>query len=226
MKKDLTELILVVDRSSSMGDVRSTTISGLKEFLNTQKQLPGEALLTYITFSSDYTIELAGKNVKDVSDTIFDSYVPSGMTALLDAIGVSIDSVGKRLASTNEDERPEKVMVIILTDGEENSSKEYSAKSIKEKVKHQEENYKWEFLFLGAGIDAIAGGKSMNMTKSVNLNKAQMRGNMSKTTLYSASYRTSNLGVVGNDFQTRSVDMFDLSDGDVQKELQTLTTKK
>ena len=226
MKKDLTELILVVDRSSSMSDARMITVSGLKEFLNTQKQLPGEALLSYITFSSDYKVELAGKNIKDVSDSIFDSYIPAGMTALLDAVGVSIDSVGKRLADMPEEERPEKVMMIILTDGEENSSREYKLDQIKEKVKHQETNYKWEFLFLGADIDAISAGSSISMSKSVKLNKFDMVANMSKATAYSGSFRGSDLSDVKSKFNTMSTNYFSLSDDDVKTEIENLKNDK
>jgi len=226
MKKNLTELILVVDRSSSMSDVRLSTVSALKEYLNTQKQLPGEALLTYITFSSDYKVELEGKNIKEVNDNIFDTYVASGMTALLDAIGVAIDSVGKRFADMEESKRPEKVMMIILTDGEENSSKEYKLMQIKDKVKHQESVYKWEFLFLGADIDAISSGSSISMSKSVSLNKHDMMTNMSKATLYSGSFRGADLKDSSNKFSTISTNYFNFSEAELKSEIENLKDGK
>lgn len=226
MKKDLTQLILVVDKSSSMSSARMTTISGLKEFVDTQKQLPGEALLTYITFSTDYKVEFENKNLQDVDISIFDEYRTTGCTALLDAIGIAIDSVGNRLYEMEESNRPEKVMMIILTDGEENSSKEYKINQIKEKVKHQESVYKWEFLFLGADIDAISAGSSINMSKSVKVNKFDMGANLKKASVYTGSYRGSDINDSASLFNTVSTEFFSYSDDQLNTEVENLKNAK
>jgi len=223
MKKGLTEIILVVDRSSSMHDVRMTTINGLKEFLKEQKSLPGNVRLTYITFSSDYKVEFQSTDIQTINSEIFDSYVPSGMTALLDAIGIAIDSTGKMLANTPEEERPEKVMVIILTDGEENRSVEYKLKDVKEKVEHQKNVYKWEFLFLGADIDAISAGYTLNMgNSSVRVNKYDMGKTMKAASVYSGIYRSADLSNADNEFSTVSTQYFNYTEEELNKEINNL----
>lgn len=227
MKKDFTEIILVVDRSASMSSVRQKTISGLKEFLDTQKALPGEAALSLITFSSDYKIDISGKNVKDIESSVFDDYRTSGCTALLDAVGVAIDTTGERFAAMEEKDRPEKVMFVIVTDGEENSSKEYDFAKVKDIVKHQEDVYKWEFLFLGADIDAFESGRGLGFSKSktVSVDKFDMAKNFKKATVYTASYRGSNLLDTNNDFDSVGTGYFNMTDDSLNDTIEKLKAK-
>jgi uncharacterized protein YegL len=160
MKQGLTEIIAVVDKSGSMLSVKSDAIGGFNAFLEGQKKLPGEATMTVVLFDSRgrYELKYSGVPLAEVEPFNEGTYVPGGMTALLDAIGKTIDAVGKRLSMALEAERPEKVIMAILTDGHENDSKEYKRPQIMDKINHQRDVYKWEFIFLGANQDAIEEG--------------------------------------------------------------------
>jgi len=156
MKKGLSEIICIIDRSGSMGSIKNDAIGGFNTFLEEQKKLPGEATLTYIQFDTEYEVVHENKPLQNVPPIDDKVYIPRGSTALLDAIGKTIEATGKRLANTSENNRPEKVIVAILTDGEENASHQYDLSKIKEMIKHQKEKYSWEFIFLGANQDAFA----------------------------------------------------------------------
>jgi uncharacterized protein YegL len=121
MKENLTELVFILDRSGSMGTMAKEAIGGFNAFLEEQKKLPGEAKLTLALFDHQYSLVCNGKDIKDVEPLDDKTYVPRGTTALLDAIGRTIDDVGSRLSATTEAERPSKILVAILTDGQENA---------------------------------------------------------------------------------------------------------
>jgi len=159
-KRGFSEIVCIVDRSGSMESIKSDAIGGYNSFIEEQKKVPGEASLTYIQFDTEYEVVYENKSLKDVPVLDGSVYVPRGYTALLDAIGRSINDVGARLAKTNEEDRPEKVIFAILTDGLENASKEFNRDKIFEMITHQRETYKWEFVFLGANQDAIKTGVS------------------------------------------------------------------
>jgi uncharacterized protein YegL len=163
MKQGLSEIICVVDRSGSMGPIKNDAIGGFNTFLQAQKELPGDAKLTLILFNQGYDIVHDGTPIKEVKNLNSKNYVPSGNTALYDAVGRAIDTVGGRLANTPEEERPEKVIVAILTDGEENSSKEYHLARINEMITHQKEVYNWEVVFLAANMDAVATAQTLGI---------------------------------------------------------------
>jgi hypothetical protein len=152
--KDCTEIVVILDKSSSMGTIKGATIEGFNTFLDEQQKLPGEANLTLVLFDTTYTVKPA-KPVKDIKPLTGKTYLPGGCTALLDAMGKAITETGKRLADTPEAERPDKVIVMTMTDGEENSSQEHTRKQIFDMIKHQEEKYKWCFIYLGANVDAF-----------------------------------------------------------------------
>ena len=156
MKKGLSEIICIIDQSGSMGMIKDDAIGGFNTFLDEQKKLPGEATLTFVQFNTETEVIHENKPLNDVNHITDDDYVPGGATALLDAVGKTIDNTGQRLANTPESNRPEKVIIAILTDGMENSSKEYSLSKIKKMIRHQKEKYSWEFIFLGANQDAFA----------------------------------------------------------------------
>lgn len=164
VKKDLTEIVCIIDKSGSMWPLKDDVIGGFNNFLEEQKKVKGKAKITTTVFDTTYEILYNGKSLNEVEPLNEDTYAPSGMTALLDAVGRTVDEVGKRLKDTEEDKRPEKVIVVIMTDGEENSSKEYERKQIKEKIEHQQDKYKWEFVFLGANIDAFAEANSFGIS--------------------------------------------------------------
>jgi hypothetical protein len=166
MKKGLTDITLILDRSGSMNSVRDDTIGGVNEFLKEQKKAPGDAVISLMQFDDVYEIVYAGAALKGAPKLTRDTFVPRGWTALLDAIGNTINAIGARLSGLPEESRPEKVIVAIITDGGENASKTFTNPQIREMIKHQQDNYSWEFVFIGANQDAIATGSAMGIGAS------------------------------------------------------------
>ena len=160
MKSDLTDITLVVDRSGSMSSIREDAEGGVNEFIRRQAEEPGEALLTLVQFDTEYDFVHRGVPIGDVPH--FDLR-PRGATALLDAIGRSINETGDRLAKMKEADRPGLVIFVVMTDGLENSSVEFTKAKIKEMIEHQQTNYNWQFTFLGANQDAFAEAGSMGI---------------------------------------------------------------
>jgi hypothetical protein len=146
-----------------MEAIRSDAMGGFNTFLEEQKKHPGEAHFTLVLFSDVYDLVHDCVDIRTVPLLDEGTYVPGGATALLDAIGRTVDEVGRRLHDTTEQDRPRKVIVAILTDGLENSSTDYSQKQIAERIRHQQEKYRWEFLFLAANQDAIASAAQMSI---------------------------------------------------------------
>lgn len=155
MKTDYTDISIVLDRSGSMESIRQDTIGGFNAFLQDQKTVPGEATITLVQFDDQFEVVYRAIALNDAPTLTAQTYVPRGSTALLDAIGRTIDETGQRLAALPEADRPEHVIFVILTDGEENSSRRYSPEKINEMIHHQREVYRWQFVFLGANQDAI-----------------------------------------------------------------------
>ena len=155
MKKGLTELVFILDKSGSMGGLEKDTIGGYNSMLEKQKAVPGECLITTVLFDNDYELLHDRIDIRAVSPITEKEYAVGGSTALLDAIGRTIHKIGNAQMNTADDYRAEKVMFVIITDGEENSSREYSAEKVKAQIQRQKEKYDWEFIFLGANIDAV-----------------------------------------------------------------------
>jgi hypothetical protein len=155
MKNDSTLIILVLDRSGSMSPIAEQTIAGVNSFIKAQKEIPGDAKFTLVQFDDQFDTIHFMLPMNLVPKLTSARYVPRASTSLLDAIGQTIDKTGKTLATMDEDFRPGRVIFAIMTDGEENSSKEYTQPQINQMIKHQREKYNWEFHFLGAGQDAI-----------------------------------------------------------------------
>lgn len=164
MKNHYSEIAFVLDRSGSMESCREATIGGFNSFLQEQQKTEGLARLTLILFNDEYLVPIDALPVAEILPLSSDSYVPRGSTALLDAIGRTIDELGARLAALSEKDRPLQVIVAILTDGLENSSQDYTWQQIADVIKQQSEQYRWTFLFLGANQDAIATAAQMNIT--------------------------------------------------------------
>ncbi|MGG1659551.1 vWA domain-containing protein [Brevibacillus sp. NRS-1366] len=170
-KQGLTEIIAIIDKSGSMDSIKSDAIGGFNTFLESQKNTEGDANLTIVLFDSNYNQLTSGERIKLVQPLNDKTYVPSGMTALLDAIGRAIDEVSGRIANTPEDERPEKVISVILTDGDENASREYKRTQIMDKIKSKQEEG-WQFLFLAANQDAIKEANSIGINGNFAMNFA------------------------------------------------------
>ena len=155
MKKGLVELVFILDRSGSMSGLESDTIGGYNALLEKQKKEDGEAVMTTVLFDDMYELLHDRINLKGIAPITDREYFVRGCTALLDAIGRTIKKIGNAQKHTAEEERAEKVMVVITTDGLENASREYSYDKVHRMIEHQKERYGWEFIFLGANIDAI-----------------------------------------------------------------------
>jgi len=160
MRSDIT---VILDRSGSMQSTRDDAMNGFNALVQDQKTAAGEACLSLVQFDNDYQVDYSEKAMRDVPSLTPDTYQPRGSTALLDAIGRTIDSIGKRLAARPAASRPDKVIVVVITDGRENASRQYSSASVSEKIAHQRDVYKWEFIFIGSNQDAIASAAHMNI---------------------------------------------------------------
>lgn len=169
-KENFTSINVIIDASGSMAHLSHDTIGNFNTFLQEQKAFPGEAVFTLCTFNTDYHLVHDFVKIAGVPSLDAKTYIPQGGTALLDAMGTTIDSVGKKLAAMPEDERPSKVIFLIITDGHENSSKRFDPAQIKSMVEHQKDVYSWEFVFMGANIDAIATGTNLGISMQNTLN--------------------------------------------------------
>ena len=155
MKKNLTELVFILDKSGSMSGLEKDTIGGYNSMLEQQKNLDGECVITTVLFDNHYELLHDRIDIRAVAPITEKEYRVGGSTALLDAIGKTIHKIGNVQKNTADDYRAEKVMFVIITDGEENSSREYSSDMVKKMIFRQKERYGWEFIFLGANIDAV-----------------------------------------------------------------------
>ncbi len=161
MRDDLTEVAVVLDRSGSMSAMAEEAIGGFNAFLESQRQGPGEVRLWLVLFDHELIPVWTSAPLAAVRPLDAGSYVPRGTTALHDAVATTIDAVGQRLAALPEAERPGRVIVAILTDGQENASSRFTAAEVAQRIRHQREKYGWEFLFLGANQDVVSEAAKM-----------------------------------------------------------------
>ena len=166
MNKNYTEIAFILDRSGSMGSCREAAIDGFNTFLKEQQETEGLAKLTLVLFDDEYLVPVSSIPVQEVTPLDETSYDPRNTTALLDAMGRTIDELGERLAQMPEAARPGQVIVTVLTDGLENASEKYSWKDISSRIQRQTEDYKWNFFFLGANQDAIATAAQLSIVAS------------------------------------------------------------
>jgi hypothetical protein len=165
-----TSITVVLDKSGSMETARNDTIGGYNTFIEAQKALPGECEVTLIQFNHTREFTYKSVDVKSIVRGLTPAeYVPVGGTALLDAVGVAINEKGAEFAALPEDKRPGKVMFVIITDGEENKSKDFSYDAIKKMIEHQKTVYNWDFTFLGANIDTFSVADSLGIAADKSL---------------------------------------------------------
>ena len=156
MKDNLTEIVFILDRSGSMGGLETDTIGGFNAMLERQKKAEGEALLSTLLFSNETEVLHDRADIRQVEPLSLQDYRVGGSTALLDAIGSAIRHIGNLHRETRPEERPAHTLFVITTDGQENASRRYGYAELKRLIEGQKERYGWEFLFLGANMDAVA----------------------------------------------------------------------
>lgn len=186
---DLTLIGILVDRSGSMVSMCTEMTTAIKLLLDEQEKLPGRAVVSLSQFDNIYEEVYRMVDLHDVPDYTLE---PRGSTALLDAMGKFITDIGHELRDWEESRRPGKVLVCIVTDGYENSSKEWTHKMVKELVEQQRNDYQWEFVFLGANIDAVqvAQGLGMAADSALTFDSASAPVAMAAMSNYAASYRS------------------------------------
>jgi uncharacterized protein YegL len=194
-KEDITEIVLVLDKSGSMENIRYITIDSFNAFVKEQKAVAGQAYFTLLTFNENLTLVEDATPIQNVRNLDHSSYETDGSTALLDAIGQQIINTNRRLASMPDSRRPSKVVFVILTDGQENASHSFSVNDVKELISEHERVFKWDFLFLGANQDAFGVGKQYGVKPgkalSFSASADGLKGVVSAASRSIASYRTS-----------------------------------
>jgi hypothetical protein len=161
MKQGYTHITILLDRSGSMGSVANDVRGGIETFLNEQKLVPGECTISIHQFDDKFEVDHNFTPINEVSSQV--DFSPRGSTALFDSVAKSIIETGEVLKNMQEENRPEKVIMVIFTDGSENASREYSRSAVKNMIQEQTDKYNWTFTFLGANIDAVGVGASLNI---------------------------------------------------------------
>ena len=210
MKTSPTEVVFILDRSGSMGGLEDDTIGGFNSMLKKQQAEPGECRITTVLFDDKYETLHDRIDIKAVSPITGKEYFVRGSTALLDAVGAAINKIGGVQKNTAEDFRAGKVMFIITTDGMENASREYSYDKIKAMIEHQKTKYNWEFVFLGANIDAVEVadrfGIAKNRAQNYHNDSAGIELNYSVLSDAVSNLRSSRPGESLSDFWSMPID--------------------
>lgn len=163
--KNLTELVFILDRSGSMHGLETDTIGGFNSMIENQKDNYGDVLVSTVLFNDKSIVVHDRKSIKDIAPMTRQDYAPCGSTALLDAIGCAIHHIGNIHKYARKDDIPDKTLFVITTDGMENSSHLFDADKIKYMINRQKEKYGWEFIFLGANIDAVGTAKNFGISE-------------------------------------------------------------
>lgn len=206
--QNLTEIVCILDKSGSMATVVSDTVGAYNAFIAEQKKVPGVARVSLVLFNTMVDPVYLCFPLPEVPELTTQVYRTMGGTALLDAIGTTINSVGDRLRGTPEEKRPGRVIVMIITDGQENSSHYFSRDAIKAKIEHQKERYHWQFLYLGADPSTFDEAVSIGIVRGhtmVYQNSARGMGVMGQTVSnYVSSSRAAPVGAVQMDWSNEA----------------------
>lgn len=172
MEKNLTELVFILDRSGSMSGLESDTIGGFNSMIEKQKKQDGECIVSTVLFDDESKVIHDRVSLDEIRPMTEDDYFVGGCTALIDAIGGAIHHIGNVHKYARPEDVPENTIFIITTDGQENASHRYSSDKVKQMIERQKEKYGWEFLFIGANIDAVETAKryGIDRNRAVNYN--------------------------------------------------------
>jgi len=165
MKKNLTELVFILDRSGSMSGLESDTIGGFNAMLAKQRRMEGEAYVSTVLFDNESIVIHDRVDIQKVEPMTEEQYSVRGCTALLDAVGKAIHHIGNVHKYAREEDRPEHTLFVITTDGMKNASRRYTAEQVRQKIERQKAKYGWEFLFLGANTDAVETARRIGIDK-------------------------------------------------------------
>ncbi|MBR5301728.1 MAG: hypothetical protein IKU38_02735 [Clostridia bacterium] len=166
MKKNLTELVFILDRSGSMSGLESDTIGGFNAMIAKQRKMEGEAYVSTVLFDNESVVIHDRVDIQKVQPMTEEQYSVRGCTALLDAVGKAIHHIGNVHKYAREEDRPEHTLFVITTDGMENASRRYTAEQVHQKIERQKAKYGWEFIFLGANIDAVETARHFGIDKN------------------------------------------------------------
>ena len=177
MKNNITELVFILDRSGSMSGLEGDTIGGFNSLIEKQREQEGECFVSVVLFDNESEVLYDRVKLTNVRKMTRDDYTVRGCTALIDAIGGAIHHIGNIHKYARPEDVPEHTMFVIMTDGMENASRRYSSDKVKQMIQHEKEKYGWEFLFIGANIDAVqtAGRFGIGANRAVNYH-ADSRG--------------------------------------------------
>ncbi len=180
MKKDYTHICVVLDASGSMSIIEEDVKGSFNTFLQKQREATGKTVFDLFQFCDEVARIVQSADLSLFHDDLMAKYTCSGCTALNDAVCTAIDTLGKEFAAMPEEERPENVMCVIITDGMENASREFTAKDVKQRIEHQQNVYQWEFVFLAANQDAFAEGEKLGVAPSRRANFKQSKSGVAE----------------------------------------------
>ena len=191
-KMNFVHVVFVIDESGSMAGTENDVIGGFKRVIDEQKVVEnGTCSVSFYKFADKVTEVYKGKDVNEV-EYLDGKYHPGGCTALFDAVGTAIDRIGEWLDGMKEEDKPEKNIIVVMTDGGENSSREYSASKVKEMIKHQEEKYNWTFVYMGSDLTNASDANSLGFGTRLYSAKADYGQNYDVINCAVSAYRCSN----------------------------------
>ena len=209
MKNNLTEVVFILDRSGSMSGLEDDTIGGFNSMLKKQREEEGDANVTTVLFDDEIEMLHKRVDIKEIKNITSKDYYVRGCTALLDAIGYSINFM---INVQKKEERAKNVLFIITTDGYENASKEYSYEKIKKMITYEKERYNWQFLFLGANIDAISTARNFGISEEFASNYVsdEVGTQITYEVMNSAISTCRAMGVVDGSWKSRVEDDYEM----------------
>lgn len=191
MKENFLSLTFIIDESGSMTSSRSDIIGGFNTFIEDQKkEVKGDVNVSLYTFNNEVKRILVNNNISKVDNLDESKYKPGGLTSLNDAVGMAINEIGSELAKMPEEEKPSTVMFVIMTDGMENSSKEFKSSQIRDMIKHQTEKYNWKFVYLGTDITTTKTADDLGIVCRGYSSRNNISSTMTKMSQTALNYRS------------------------------------